>query len=85
MATKTISLEVDAYEKLKAAKSRPSESFSEVVRRAGWEKKLCTAQDLLRLIRESSFADCLPSAENLDRLTRAQHKPRRSATHWDTT
>ncbi len=33
MATKTISLELDAYEKLRAAK-RGSESFSSVVRRA---------------------------------------------------
>jgi len=33
MATKTISLELDAYEKLRAAKKR-GESFSEVVRRA---------------------------------------------------
>ena len=33
MATKTITLEIDAYEKLKAAK-RGGESFSSVVRRA---------------------------------------------------
>ena len=33
MATKTVSLEIDAYEKLHKAK-RPGESFSEVVRRA---------------------------------------------------
>ena len=33
MATKTISLELDAYEKLRAAK-RPGESFSATVRRA---------------------------------------------------
>ena len=33
MATKTISLELDAYEKLRAAK-RGRESFSSVVRRA---------------------------------------------------
>lgn len=33
MATKTISLELDAYEKLRSAKNFPRESFSEVVRR----------------------------------------------------
>jgi hypothetical protein len=33
MATKSISLELDAYEKLRASK-RPGESFSAVVRRA---------------------------------------------------
>ncbi len=33
MATRTITLELDAYEKLRAAKT-PGESFSEVVRRA---------------------------------------------------
>ncbi|MGJ3243567.1 MAG: antitoxin VapB family protein [Opitutales bacterium] len=34
MPTKTISLELDAYEKLRRAKRFPRESFSEVVRRA---------------------------------------------------
>jgi predicted CopG family antitoxin len=33
MPTKTISLEIDAYEKLRRAKRFPRESFSEVVRR----------------------------------------------------
>jgi predicted CopG family antitoxin len=33
MPTKTISLELDAYEKLRRAKRFPRESFSEVVRR----------------------------------------------------
>lgn len=35
MATKTITLELDAYEKLRAAK-QAGESFSEVVRRAAF-------------------------------------------------
>jgi hypothetical protein len=35
MATKTITLEIDAYEKLRAAK-KPGESFTEVVRRAAF-------------------------------------------------
>lgn len=35
MATKTITLELDAYEKLRAAK-KAGESFSEVVRRASF-------------------------------------------------
>jgi predicted CopG family antitoxin len=46
MATKTISLELDAYEHLKASK-RPGESFSDVVRRATFRKSPFTAQDLL--------------------------------------
>ena len=46
MATKTISLELDAYERLKAAKG-PGDSFSDVVRRATFPKKPFTAQDLL--------------------------------------
>ena len=35
MPTKTITLEIDAYEKLRTAK-KPGESFSEVVRRAAF-------------------------------------------------
>jgi len=50
MATKTISLEIDAYEKLKAAKRSPRESFSEVVRRARWSDTPLTAERLLSLV-----------------------------------
>ncbi|MEM7144189.1 MAG: antitoxin VapB family protein [Verrucomicrobiota bacterium] len=41
MATKTISLELDAYERLRRAKRSPRESFSEVVRRAQWDGGAC--------------------------------------------
>ncbi|MEX2381234.1 MAG: antitoxin VapB family protein [Opitutales bacterium] len=46
MATKTISLELDAYEKLKRAK-RGSESFSEVVRRARFDAEDSTGAKIL--------------------------------------
>jgi predicted CopG family antitoxin len=49
MATKTISLELDAYVKLKAAK-QPGESFSDVVRRGVWTKGLLTGTALLQLM-----------------------------------
>ena len=47
MATKTISLELDAYEKLKRAKRSPRESFSAVVRRGRWAHETTTGQEVL--------------------------------------
>lgn len=46
MAIKTISLELDAYEKLKS-KKRPGESFSSVVRRAVFSDAPATGAELL--------------------------------------
>ncbi len=45
MATKTITLELDAYEKLRQAK-RGGESFTEVVRRAFWVDAPATGESL---------------------------------------
>jgi hypothetical protein len=50
MATKTITLELDAYEKLRAAKKH-GESFSEVVRRAVFPEGPVTAADVMTRIR----------------------------------
>jgi predicted CopG family antitoxin len=47
MAIKTISLELDAYEKLKRAK-RGRESFSAVIRRARFEEEESTGNSILR-------------------------------------
>jgi hypothetical protein len=52
MATKTISLTLDAYEKLRAARRQPSESFSQVVLRTRWPEQTVTAGELLRHCRE---------------------------------
>jgi len=51
MAIKTISLELDAYEKLKAAK-RAGESFSQVVRRARFGNEPLTGSELRKRLRE---------------------------------
>ena len=51
MATKTISLELDAYEKLKAAK-RPGESFSATVRRARFGPSDSTGRTILALLQD---------------------------------
>ncbi len=52
MATKTISLKVEAYERLKAARRTPDESFSQVVMRAQWPGHTVTGAELLRLVQK---------------------------------
>ena len=51
MATKTITLEMDAYEKLRLAK-RPGESFTEVVRRAALVEAPMTGAALRQFYKE---------------------------------
>lgn len=58
MPTKTISLELDAYEKLWRAKRFPRESFSEVVRRVEIPEPGARGRDLLTrevFLEESDF------------------------------
>ena len=62
MATKTITLEIDAYELLKSAKRFPRESFSEVVRRLPLRSDAMTAREFLEMSRrregQLTEADC---------------------------
>lgn len=51
MATRTVSLKEEAYNRLKGARRYPSESFSEVVLRATWPEDTITAADLLVALR----------------------------------
>jgi hypothetical protein len=52
MAVKTVSLKTEAYERLKAARRYPSESFSEVILRARWPEDTITGEELLRRCRD---------------------------------
>jgi hypothetical protein len=70
MATKTVSLELDAYEKLKKAKRSERESFSEVVRRARWDDEPTTGPAILARLTElrERHPESFLSDEALDRL-----------------
>lgn len=68
MSTKTILIDLEAYEKLSRARLSPRDSFSRVIKRAKWEMPPKTCGDLLQ-----SLAS-LPTTtdEVLERLERAQ-------------
>ena len=51
MSVKTISLKLEAYERLRSVRRYPTESFSEVVLRASWPEDTITARELLGLAR----------------------------------
>ena len=73
MPTKTISVELDAYEKLKRARRNPRESFSSVIRRATWPAECRTGRQLLEDIRRRmQCKEGLPDEAVLDRLDEAQ-------------
>jgi len=69
--TKTISLEIDAYERLRASK-KPGESFSAVVRRAQFPESAPTGRELLEWMKQGgsgvsdAYLDRVEEAEKSD-------------------
>lgn len=83
MATKTISLELDAYERLRRARRGARESFSSVVRRARWDEEPLTGARLLERMAElARRPGRLPDESTLDRIEAAGKRKRRSPSRW---
>ncbi|WP_269522676.1 antitoxin VapB family protein [Coraliomargarita parva] len=86
MATKTISLELDAYERLKRAK-RGKESFSAVVRRARFDAPKSSGSAILAETAALYHAKKGASAKTLDYWDKAEatdrEVPRVSPSKWD--
>jgi hypothetical protein len=79
VSVKTISLKREAYERLRAARRYPSESFSEVVLRASWPEDTVTARELL-LLRRTRRA--LLSDDELDRVAALERADRPPEDKW---
>ena len=79
MATKTISVDLEAYEQLRRARATERESFSQVIKRAVWMPKQGTAGRLLATTRASAG---ILSDEQLDRLDRAQEMDVEAPDRW---
>ncbi|MDP4610956.1 MAG: hypothetical protein NWT02_07185 [Opitutales bacterium] len=76
MATKTLSVDEEAYRKLVQARRNARESFSKVIKRATWDTNLHRCGDLL---------DCAQgemSDEEIDILERAQSTDSAPADKW---
>jgi hypothetical protein len=78
VATKTISIDLEAYERLRAARRSPNESFSHVIKRAHWRDEVPTAAALL-----DALAD-LPTVGDdvLTRLEEAQDSDTPPEDQW---
>ncbi len=79
MATKTISLKEEAYERLRRAKRDSSESFSDVVMRATWDDMTITSRALLKLVRDRGP---LYSEADLDAIEAASRSDLPPADKW---
>ncbi len=77
MASKTISLRLEAYEKLRGARRFAGESFSEVVLRATWPEKTLTGDEILERYRVHGPFFTEESLERIERLKAEDRPPER--------
>lgn len=75
MSTKTISVRLEAYERLARARKTPSESFSDVIMRARWDSEARTAGEYLRLVRERGPAYAPADLSVIEDLKREDQAP----------
>jgi hypothetical protein len=78
MASKTITIDLEAYERLRRARRSDDESFSRVIKRAHWPATAPTA---------AAFLDALqrlpaPANDVLDRLAHGQHADSMPPDKW---
>ena len=57
MATKSISIDMEAYQRLTRARLSPKESFSQVIRRTRWDEQVKTCASLLAALPHIPPAD----------------------------
>lgn len=74
MATKTISIDIEAYERLRRARRFPRESFSQVIRRAEWPVPPRTAGALLSAMATVGLLDD-ELLQHLDAMQAADRSP----------
>ena len=79
MATKTISVDLEAYERLRSARLQEQESFSKVIKRATWPKEKGTAGALAKWLRQNPAR---LSDQEIEYLDRAQLEDAPSPDKW---
>ena len=75
MPTKTISVTIEAYDKLRRARRYPSESFTQVIMRAAWPDDTITAAELLSRLDRGPAAFTAAELDAIDRSKAEQPPP----------
>lgn len=79
MATKTVSLSMEAYLRLRSARRHRGESFSQVILRAEWPERTVTGRELLA--RLAATPPVLPESA-LDAIDAAKARQRPPEDKW---